>query len=149
MKQYYHETDGCPGGPHGHGGPQCICWHNQGEGPYYCATPEGSPKLLWRDKPEAGDPTSGGLGAVGMPDSSGCMGYCADAPPSETQVGGDHYTKLPIQPFAFIQANGLGFAEGNVVKYVTRWRDKGGVEDLKKARHYLDLLIEHESKKSD
>lgn len=59
-----------------------------------------------------------------------------------TQVGGDHYKRYPIQPAEYIIKNGLGFAEGCVVKYVTRWRDKNGVEDLKKARHFLDLLIE-------
>lgn len=60
------------------------------------------------------------------------------------QIGGTHYASKAIQPFEYIHGNGLGFAEGNVVKYVSRWRDKGGVEDLKKARHYLDLLIEAE-----
>lgn len=67
------------------------------------------------------------------------------APPpraNETQVGGEHWTKLKIQTWDYIIANGLGYLEGNVVKYVTRWKDKGGVEDLKKARHYLDKLIE-------
>lgn len=64
-----------------------------------------------------------------------------------TQVGGQHYKACKIQPFEYIHANGLGFAEGNVVKYVTRWKDKGGIEDLKKARHYLELLIEAEEKK--
>jgi hypothetical protein len=63
-------------------------------------------------------------------------------PALDTQVGGDHYRKMGIQPIEYIFRNGLGFAEGNVVKYVTRWKDKGGVEDLRKARHYLDLLIE-------
>ena len=58
------------------------------------------------------------------------------------QVGGDHYKKYVIQPFDYITANGLGYAEGNVVKYITRWRDKNGLEDLRKARHYIDLLIE-------
>lgn len=58
------------------------------------------------------------------------------------QEGGNHYKECPIQPIEYIFANGLGFAEGNVVKYVTRWRAKNGVEDLRKARHYLDLLIE-------
>lgn len=58
------------------------------------------------------------------------------------QHGGDHYRKQPIQPWDYVAANGLGFFEGNVVKYVTRWKTKGGVEDLKKARHYLDKLIE-------
>ena len=41
-------------------------------------------------------------------------------------------------------ANGIGFMEGSVIKYVTRWQDKGGVQDLRKARHFLDLLIEYE-----
>ena len=59
------------------------------------------------------------------------------------QEGGSHYKKLAIQPFEYIVKNGIGFAEGNVIKYVTRWKDKGGIEDLKKARHFLDLLIEH------
>lgn len=61
------------------------------------------------------------------------------------QVGGSHYKKLAIQPVEYIQKNGLGYIEGSVVKYVTRWRDKGGVEDLKKARHFLSMLIEMES----
>jgi hypothetical protein len=62
------------------------------------------------------------------------------------QVGGKHYTDCVIQPIDYITKNGLGFCEGNVVKYITRWRKKGGVEDLKKARHYIDLLIEAEGK---
>lgn len=61
---------------------------------------------------------------------------------NETQIAGDHYKTLGIQPWDYVAANGLGYFEGNVVKYVTRWRDKGGVEDLRKARHYLDKLIE-------
>jgi hypothetical protein len=60
----------------------------------------------------------------------------------EIQIGGDHYRKLEIQPWDFILANNLGFFEGSILKYITRWRNKGGVEDLKKARHYLDKLIE-------
>jgi hypothetical protein len=59
-----------------------------------------------------------------------------------TQEGGDHYKKLKIQPVEYIHANGIGYFEGNVIKYVTRWKDKNGVQDLKKARHYLDLLIQ-------
>ncbi len=65
-----------------------------------------------------------------------------DADPNSRQVGGDHYKGKTVQPWDFIAANGLGFFEGNVVKYVTRWKDKGGVQDLHKARHYLDKLIE-------
>ena len=63
-----------------------------------------------------------------------------------TQVGGDHYKKLKIQPVEYIHANGIGYFEGNVIKYVTRWRDKNGVADLLKARHYIDLLLELEEK---
>ena len=64
----------------------------------------------------------------------------------ETQVGGDHYKNMPIQPVEYIHRNGLGFCEGCVIKYVSRWRAKGGnIEDLKKARHCLDLLIEMET----
>lgn len=64
-----------------------------------------------------------------------------------TQEGGDHYKKMVIQPVEYIHANGIGFIEGSVIKYVSRWRDKGGVQDLKKARHFLDLLMELEAKK--
>jgi hypothetical protein len=63
------------------------------------------------------------------------------------QVGGSHYRDKGIQPIIYIHANELGFCEGNVVKYVTRWRDKNGVADLKKAIHYLELLIELEGDK--
>jgi hypothetical protein len=62
------------------------------------------------------------------------------------QVGGGHYKDLAIQPAEFIHKNGIGYMEGAVIKYLTRWRNKNGVEDLKKARHYLDLLIEMEAK---
>lgn len=62
----------------------------------------------------------------------------------DTQVGGGHYRQGAIQPIQFIHANDLPFIEGNVVKYVSRWRGKNGLEDLRKARHYLDMLIELE-----
>lgn len=62
-----------------------------------------------------------------------------------TQVGGNHYKDMPIQPVEYIHKNGIGYFEGCVIKYVSRWRKKNGVEDLKKARHFLDLLIEFES----
>jgi len=67
----------------------------------------------------------------------------------EKQVSGDHYKGLTIQPIEFIHANGIPFAEGSVIKYVTRWRDKGGIADLEKAKHFLELLIELETKKVD
>ena len=57
------------------------------------------------------------------------------------QVGGNHYDRMKIQPITFIVDNDIPFIEGNIIKYVCRWKDKGGVEDLKKAKHYLDILI--------
>jgi hypothetical protein len=66
--------------------------------------------------------------------------------PLQKQEGGDHYKKLKIQPVEYIYANNIPFIEGSIIKYVSRWRDKGGVQDLKKAVHFLDLLIELENK---
>ena len=60
------------------------------------------------------------------------------------QIGGGHYKKLAIQPVEYIHANQIPFIEGNVIKYVTRWRDKGGIADLEKAKHFIDLLLELE-----
>lgn len=65
------------------------------------------------------------------------------------QVGGDHYRDLPIQPSQYIVRNGLGWFAGNVIKYVTRYEKKGGLQDLKKARHYLELLIEEQEKSGE
>ena len=66
----------------------------------------------------------------------------------DKQESGTHYKDKGIQPIIYIHANNLGFCEGNVVKYVTRWRDKGGEADLRKAIHYLELLIQLETKQS-
>jgi hypothetical protein len=63
----------------------------------------------------------------------------------DKQESGTHYKDKGIQPIVYIHANNLGFCEGNVVKYVTRWRDKGGEADLRKAIHYLELLIQLET----
>lgn len=65
----------------------------------------------------------------------------------KTQVGGSHYTSCKIQPFQYSMANGLDPMQHTVVKYVTRFRSKNGVEDLKKAIHVLELLIEYETHK--
>ena len=56
-----------------------------------------------------------------------------------------HYNKK-IQPLDYIEANGLDFAEGNVIKYVTRYKEKGGLDDLLKAKDYLELLIKRHGK---
>ena len=62
------------------------------------------------------------------------------------QVAGNHYKDLPIQPVEFIYANAIGYFEGNVIKYVSRWRKKNGIADLEKAKHYIELLIELETR---
>lgn len=67
--------------------------------------------------------------------------------PLDTQVGGSHYKDLKIQPVEYIHANGIGYFEGNVIKYVSRWKAKNGIADLEKAKHYIDLLIQLESAK--
>jgi len=64
----------------------------------------------------------------------------------DTQVGGSHYKEFGIQPWEYISANKLGFGEGCIVKYISRWREKGGIEDLKKIQHYCQLMIEDEEK---
>jgi hypothetical protein len=65
---------------------------------------------------------------------------------NDRQHGGSHYQKT-IQPWDYVAANGIGFFEGNAIKYLTRWRDKGGIEDLRKAQHYVEKLIELETAK--
>lgn len=64
--------------------------------------------------------------------------------PTSKQVGGNHYKDCKIQPTEFIYVNNIPFIEGNIIKYVIRHRSKNGIEDLKKARHYIDLLINFE-----
>jgi hypothetical protein len=65
-----------------------------------------------------------------------------------TQVGGDHYKNLAIQPVEYITANNIPYIEGNIIKYITRWRNKNGVQDLQKIIHYTQLLIEMEQNKA-
>ena len=60
------------------------------------------------------------------------------------QEGGTHYKDRKIQPIEYILANGLGYIEGNVVKYITRHKSKNGAEDIRKAIHYCQLLLESE-----
>jgi len=61
---------------------------------------------------------------------------------TERQVGGTHYNDMPIQPIEFVIKNNLGFCEGNAVKYICRHASKGGLQDLDKAIHYIELLKE-------
>ena len=66
------------------------------------------------------------------------MGDCST---DRKQVGGSHY-QLAIQPVDYIMENGLDYLQGNVIKYVTRYKDKNGVEDLDKAIHYIEMIKE-------
>jgi len=73
-----------------------------------------------------------------------CTGGCDQLEYSNrthSHVAGDHYD-MPLQPIEFIRANDLGVCEGNVIKYICRYKRKGGVEDLQKAKQYIDFLIE-------
>ena len=60
----------------------------------------------------------------------------------DDQVGGEHYKKMAIQPIEYIVKNGIGYCEGNIIKYVTRHHQKGGPEDIEKVIHYCNLLLE-------
>lgn len=72
---------------------------------------------------------------------NGCIPKVKSSP-LDKQVSGSHYKDKGIQPIVYIHANNLGFCEGNVIKYVTRHKDKNGAADIQKAIHYLELLLE-------
>lgn len=135
-------------------------WHKHDGGPY-----PGDPKdvvhVRWRDgrslTAKAGELDWGRVtafkGALDIMEYRIVQPYTAEQPPVQAeqtalkvQAGGSHYKDMPIQPVEYIHANALGYFEGNVVKYISRWRKKGGVQDLEKARHYIDLLIELEAR---
>lgn len=63
---------------------------------------------------------------------------------NDVQHGGTHYKKHKIQVWDFILANNIGYMEGSAIKYLCRWQDKGGVQDLKKAVHFIERLIEEQ-----
>ena len=62
------------------------------------------------------------------------------------QIGGSHYKDMVVQPSEFINKNKLLFAEGNAIKYICRHAHKGGKQDLEKAKHYIDMIIERDYK---
>lgn len=70
-----------------------------------------------------------------------------DLPALNTQIGGSHYKDMAIQPMTYSMANGLDACQHTIIKYVSRFRHKNGIEDLEKAKHCLDLLIEFEQKR--
>jgi len=59
----------------------------------------------------------------------------------DVQIGGSHYKSFHIQPYEFISKNNLSFFQGNVIKYVCRYLNKNGIEDLEKIKHYCELEI--------
>lgn len=64
---------------------------------------------------------------------------------SEIQIAGNHYKKFAIQPAEFCHINKIPYLEASAIKYLCRWRDKGGFEDLEKAKHFIDLIMEYEN----
>lgn len=61
---------------------------------------------------------------------------------NEQQVGGRHYKQNSIQPWDYVIANELDYFQGSIIKYITRWKTKGGLDDLLKAKHFLEKYIE-------
>lgn len=66
----------------------------------------------------------------------------------DTQIGGGHYKGMKIQPMEYSMANGLDACQHTAIKYISRFRDKGGIQDLEKAKHCIDMLIEFEQKRA-
>ena len=67
----------------------------------------------------------------------------------DEQIGGSHYKDMPIQPMEFSMANEMDACQHTIIKYVSRFRAKGGITDLEKAKHVIDMLIEFEGKKQN
>lgn len=92
---------------------------------------------------DGSDPYVAGVGAVAVERDAR-----ADVRSALTaQVGGEHYVGCAIQPIEYIHANGIPFTEGCIIKYATRWRNKGGITDLEKIEHFARLLIELEQRR--
>lgn len=69
-------------------------------------------------------------------------GMLNKAPANAKQIGGQHYKGYGIQPWDYIIANKIDYLEGSAIKYITRWKEKGGIDDIRKAIHFLEKLIE-------
>ena len=102
-----------------------------------CSVVEAGPYSNWRP-------------SIGQPAAPKCEASTEGPAPDKSaftrQVGGHHYTDMRIQPFEFSMANGLDAMQHTVIKYVARFRSKGGIPDLEKAIHTIQLLIEWEQK---
>lgn len=86
------------------------------------------------------------FGAYAGPDYNRDWEKVKEISPLAEQVGGGHYKSLKIQPVEYIHANNIPYIEGAIIKYATRWRDKGGLDDIRKIKHFAELLIELEGK---
>lgn len=73
----------------------------------------------------------------------------ANENPLNVQEGGTHYKEMKIQPVEFVHANNIGFCEATAIKYLCRWRKKGGLQDLRKAIHFIQVLIELETRRQE
>lgn len=121
-----------------------LCWSKY-SGRYACepmtANTPGDAAALYREKYGDADVV------IVMSPKGDCTEHQPETvahDPWKKQVSGDHYQKHAIQPWTYISKNGLSFGQGCVVKYVTRYRDKGGKADLEKAIHCLQLMIAEE-----
>jgi hypothetical protein len=95
---------------------------------------------------DGGEPCQGGCGSCGCNEATmESDNLPQGVKPLDIQVGGDHYKSLKIQPVEYILANDIPYVEGNIIKYITRWKQKGGVEDIKKVIHYAEILLEANS----
>jgi len=77
-----------------------------------------------------------------------CKGQSVEPKALDTQVGGGHYKNMPIQPMEYSMKNGLDACQHTAIKYISRFREKGGIEDLHKAKHVIDMLIQFEEEKT-
>lgn len=111
----------------------------------------GSAKLLAIDQWDDGLPKIGSEYGLPCDHRGNSLKVKKEAQPEQsvwdTQVGGNHYTKMKIQPFQYSMANGLDPMQHTIVKYVSRFRDKNGIQDLEKAKQTIDLLIAYEKEK--
>lgn len=112
-----------------------VHWRDDANG-VYPETMEGVKGIRWKEGPAV---------QQGVPPKN----LDAEVDVWHTQIGGNHYTKLKIQPMQYSMANGLDALQHTVIKYVTRFRDKAGIVDLQKARQTLDLLIAYETEKQN
>ena len=101
-----------------------------------------SERILGQKCLKCGEPFSRVVSSVGIAAGDPVEIRKDGAKPLEKQIGGEHYKKFPIQPIEFIVKNNIPYREANAIKYVCRHRSKHGAEDIKKAIHYLEMILE-------